>query len=263
MKHSQILATITLLFTAATASANVTEIKSMREILPFVDSQTLLVFDLDNTVMEPLQTLGSDQWFKYLLSQGQTLSEALSVWEEVQKVTAMRPVETITPEIIADEQNLGVQVMALTARPADLAETTENQLMSIGVSFQKESPNSHGWTGTGENAATYIHGIEYIGPSLSKGDALMSFLNSNGLHPSRVVFVDDTSKHDETVNVALDHAKIENYEFRYGADDAKVAAFDAQIAAIELEVFKNSGGLLISDSQARALRQHFYAEIFP
>lgn len=55
-----------LLLLAAAARADVREIKSMAEIVPEIRSTTLLVLDIDNTLVEPVGNIGSDQWYYYL-----------------------------------------------------------------------------------------------------------------------------------------------------------------------------------------------------
>jgi hypothetical protein len=244
---------------AASSRAEIHEIKSMTEILPYINDQTLLVFDLDNTVIEPVQTLGSDQWFHYL-NQSYTVDQSVSIWSEVQPVSQMRPVESFTPELILSEQMAGLKVMALTARPATLAQVTENQLLSIGVSFLGAPVYGDDITditdmngqGQGDQGPQYIRGIEFVSPKLSKGEALVQFLHQIHFKPQRIVFVDDTAKHTVTVNESLTQEGIENFEFRYGALDAQVAAFDSKTADIEFQIFQNDGKI-ISDDDAREL----------
>ena len=244
------LTILALLSATLNAEAAIQEITTMPQILPYVNEQTLLVFDLDNTVIEPLQTLGSDQWFKSLLANGNTVPQAIALWEQVQKVTKVQAVESVTPQIIRHAQEQGLRVMALTARPSDLATVTERQLASVGVDFQKSPPAAHDLGNASQGATHYTNGIEYIGPSLSKGQALVEFLSRIGWKPQRVVFVDDLLKHNQTVNASLDQTGIENYEFRYGAADSKVQAFSTAVANMEFRVFHSCDQELISDSTA-------------
>jgi hypothetical protein len=243
------------LMTAVSAHAEIKEIQSMAEILPYINDQTLLVFDLDNTVMEPVQTLGSDQWFHYLLNQSYTVDQAVAVWSQVQPVSQMEAVESITPEIIKQGQLAGLKVMALTARPPSLAQTTETQLLSVGVDFQGSPVFENDITdisGLGDQGPEYIRGIEFVSPKLSKGEALVQFLHQIHFKPRRIVFIDDTAKHTVTVNASLNSEGIENFEFRYGALDAQVAAFDSKVATLEFQIFQKCGKI-ISDNDALQL----------
>jgi FMN phosphatase YigB (HAD superfamily) len=226
--HYLVLVTI---FISTLASARIIETNAMEEILPHITKKTWVVFDLDNTVMEPTQTLGSDQWFDYLVKQTGSVEQAIELWESVQAHTRMQPVEEGTPILIQRLQARGYKVFALTARPQSLNSVTVKQLASLGVRFSK---------------------IVSIGPTSNKGDTLLNELSQAEVLPPRVVFVDDKQKHVKNVEEALDTAGIDNIEFRYGAADPKVRAFNAKIAAIQLRHFQNTG-IIISDSQARAI----------
>ena len=41
------------------------EIDEMIEVFKYVDNETLVLMDLDNTTMQPIQYLGSDEWFEH------------------------------------------------------------------------------------------------------------------------------------------------------------------------------------------------------
>ena len=46
----------------STAHAQVVEVATMQETLYAITAKTLVIYDLDNTLIRPSQTLGSDQW---------------------------------------------------------------------------------------------------------------------------------------------------------------------------------------------------------
>ena len=66
------------------------------------------MFDIDNTLMEPTQTLGSDQWFyhqkeQYVLkgmTPSDALEQALSEWMSIQSVTKVKVVEPGTKDLV-------------------------------------------------------------------------------------------------------------------------------------------------------------------
>ena len=192
--------------------------------------------DLDNTVMMPPQTLGTDQWFDHLvqanLAQGYdsalAVTEAVRTWISVQKVTRMLPVERTTPSLIHQLQAEGYLVSALTARPPELHDVTVRQLASIGVRFQQ---------------------VLSIGPTQSKGDAMKTFLATATSRISRVIFIDDKQKHVDTVNSSLNSlgGAILHTEYRYGATDNKVRAYNANVAECEWKIFEQTQ-TLVSDS---------------
>jgi len=231
------------------------EILSSLPSTPSTKDPTLLVFDIDNTILEPVQSLGSDQWFKDQMQSGHSLAQVVRSWQKVGRRTRVRAVEASTPQLIAAEQKKGLIVMALTSRSSGFAQDTERQLRSIGVSFSASGPPL-GKTRLlqGTNTYSYINGIEYKGESMSKGPALVAFLGEIGLRPKRVVFVDDDRINDQSVNASLDTAGIENIEYRYGAADSQVKTYDPAVASTELQVFEKCEGELIPDSSARELK---------
>src|SRR5262249_22950074 len=92
----------------ASPANTVTEVKSMREVVPSIEKGTLVVFDLDNTLIAPTSQLGSDQWFYYLYDvyaaygiQGKEIDhQAMDTWNKAQWLIKPRAVEPETPAMI-------------------------------------------------------------------------------------------------------------------------------------------------------------------
>lgn len=253
MKSIQMFA-LFLLF-ALRANALTAEITHMHQILPAIVPGTLVIFDIDNTILQPVQTLGSDQWFscevKKLVAGGSTEPDAVDrvipLWMQIQTRSAVMAVESNTPQIIRELQARRYPVMTLTARDARLAVVTTSQLKSVGVGLV---PIANGPIRVGGDPSTLVTGgIVFAGPKNVKGEVLKSFLMERNLHPKRIVFVDDKPHHVESVGKALAGTGIAYYGFRYGAADAQVKAYNPQIAAIQLKAFLATGKL-ISDQQA-------------
>ncbi len=225
---------LALLLLAVSARAEVREIKSMAEIIPSLDTSTLLVFDIDNTLVEPVGQLGSDQWYYYLvkaiarddasLSADAAEEKAGAVWTRTLSTVKVKAVEALSPDLIRAQQKRGLKVMALTARSTDDAPATFAQLEAIGVDMAESAPYTKDLT-TG-NKGLYTRGVFFQGEGPSKGATLAAFLKTIGLAPKKVVFADDKAKHTKSVNEALTAAGIPVIAFRYGATDAKVAAFN-------------------------------------
>lgn len=234
------------LILATTASAEIREAKSMREALSDVTANDIVVFDIDNTILEPAQTLGSDQWFEYLLKKyDNSVDKALGDWLAVQRQTKVVAVESETPALIRDLQNRGMTVISLTARPAELSQASNQQLLSVGVKFKKIAPVVL------ENA-TYDFGIIFIGPGANKGVVLQQFLKKTALFPTRILFVDDKQKNVNNMDKAFIGTGTTNINFRYSAADAHVHSFDSEIAELEWDYFSNYG-VLIDDETAEII----------
>ncbi len=225
---------LSLLLLACAARADVREISTMSEIRAELTPATLLVFDIDNTLVEPLGNIGSDQWYYYLVKalvrDDKTLTAAAAetkageIWTKATKTVTVQPVEAITPALIREQQKRGLKVMALTARDAEDAEATFRQLKDIGVDLTATAPRKEDLAT--EQKGLYTRGVFFVGDGPDKGKTLVAFLKKIGLRPAKVVFADDKPHHAKNVDAALTAAGIPSVSFRYGATDAKVRAFN-------------------------------------
>lgn len=229
---------LALLLLASSARADVREIKSMAEIVPELTPGTLLVFDIDNTLVEPVGNIGSDQWYYYLVKalarDDKTLSadaaeaKAGEVWTTTLMTVKVKPVEALTPALVRDQQKRGLKVMALTARDAGDAAATFRQLKDIGVDLAENAVRKDDLAT--EQKGFYSRGVFFAGDGPDKGKTLVAFLKKIGLRPAKVVFADDKPRHAKNVDAALAAAGIPGVSFRYGAADAKVRAFNEVMA---------------------------------
>lgn len=235
------------------------QVKHIMEAIRTVDPNTLLIFDLDNTVMESSQMLGSDQWYGYLvrayqergLTKEDAVDRAIAQWIVIQRTSEMQPVERATPTLIRAMQQSNVRVMALTARPTQLEKRTLTQLKKIGVSFMLHPVHRTEVSLPFKNGtAKYSQGVLFVGAKLNKGVVLGAFLKKISLKPKRVAFVDDKLKHVKDVGQALSKMKVAYTGFRYGATDAKVKAFDPWVAAVQFRYFRK----ILPDEAARRIR---------
>jgi hypothetical protein len=236
-----------VLFTTMAAQAEIRTISSMQELLPLVDQNTILVFDIDNTVLRPTQTFGSDQFFRYIeqgaRDRGMTAAEAkawaLNTATAFQPRSPVVPVEQMTPELIRDYQERGITVFALTARPAIWADATVRQLRSLGVEFSKTAPAR----------VDLNEGIHFQTPGGEKGPDLVKLLGRFRANGEKVVFVDDRPNNAESVDKALTATGVPNLSLRYSAADHWVNSFDARVAELQWQEFRSSGRFM-TDKEA-------------
>lgn len=256
---------IIFLFFSCIASAKITEKMKLSEIAPSADKETLLVFDIDSTVLEPTQMLGGDAWFYYTVDAGiksgkikqEAINAAMIPWLAAQEITEVRPVEKITAETIKRAQENGVMVMALTARPYELAEATLRQLNSIGVDFSKNPPIKKD-IDFGNGFGRYYKGIFFASTTQNgnfiahnKGSVLLRFLEKLGYTPQKIMFVDDRKNNVENVNTALAQKGLDCQCFRYGAADMQYKMFDSSIAKIQFDHLNK----LLQDKEAGKLKE--------
>lgn len=258
MKTKSFIAVILLAaVTTPSAQAKILEISKMSKVVQNVNNETLFVLDLDSVVMDVTQMLGSDAWCytsidKYIkagMDKNEAKKKVYTLWEEVQKVSHVEPVEKDTPKLIRSLQDKGIKIIALTSRPPGVIDTTIRQLESIGVDFTRQ-PIYKKDLNLVHNAIKYYKGIIFKGEFLgSKGDALNLFLDKIKYHPKKVVFVDDRKDNVESVDKALDLRGIDCSCVRFGANDDSYKRYNPAIADIEAEFF----GKVLTDGAAKSI----------
>jgi predicted HAD superfamily phosphohydrolase YqeG len=87
---------------------SIQETSDLKNILDYVDKDTIVFLDLDNTLIAANQTLGTDQWYidriNFFKQQGYNdlaaINKAINQWRKVQKLTTVKPMQSNTAELI-------------------------------------------------------------------------------------------------------------------------------------------------------------------
>lgn len=250
-----------LLFSPLLLWGKMVETSSFSDIYQYIeDSETLIVSDLDNTIMESTRHLGSNQWGEYiikkLLDDGDvnTYDEATiaagPIWRKIQAYIDVRPVEPTIPTIIKDLQERGIVVLGLTSRLPGDASYTREQLQSIDVSFETPLISSEYYEWFIQDHAIYEQGILYCSFKNFKSDVLSHFFNTINHQPKRIIFIDDKWSHIKDLEKAFQGTEIEYIGVRYSGADERVNSFDPEIAEIQLNALPE----ILSDEEAARLK---------
>jgi hypothetical protein len=245
------------------AAAAIHQVPSMDEVRKYIEAtksesaKPLIVFDLDNTVMETTQTIGSDQWFRHLvkgkMASGSTemaaVEQAMSEWSNVQRITGVKLVESGTPKLIRDLQTQGYIVIGLTARPVFLTDTTLRQVKSLGVRFSRPDFLNLSTRGLTPFPIMIKEGVILVGEN-NKGVVLASIIEKKKLTYKHVILVDDRQKNVDNMEEALTSRGLTHSGLRYAAADKTVNAFSPAIADKQHQIFK-AEGIVISDADAK------------
>lgn len=210
------------------------------DLLQLADENTLVVFDLNDTLMRTASTMGGDVWAqkicKEAVASGLTTEEALDrlvpFWHQVLMRTPVEPVESDTARVIAELQRRGCKMMGLTARYTEMAYPTIGALRSIFIDFSTNSIASNDFTPRTPSPSKYIDGVVFAGLQNDKAEVLVQFLEQNTVEFNKIVFIDDKKKNVEGMVKAAQalnksyigvwYRAIENIDVPYNSDVAKI-----------------------------------------
>lgn len=247
--------TIACCFFAGLAQAEIIEADSIHNIRHHIDPETLVIFDIDNTLMEPTQTLGSDQWFYHRIGdykdQGidhkTALEKALSEWMSVQSITKVKVVEEGTTQLLERLQEEGYTVMGLTTRGLGLSTRTIFQLESLGIDLSVTAPTHEDVFFINNHGVLFRGGILFTAGT-HKGVALAKFLHLVEKRPDNIVFINDKWQNIREVEVICEKYQVPFLGLRYSFLDEKVASFNQEVADLQWGEF----GKILSDDEAEA-----------
>ncbi len=237
------------------------ETKNFGEIKKYVTLHTLVILDIDDTLLLPVQTLGTDVWFRYRIKQNEAagmapraaFERALSEWEAVRHLTKVKIVEEGSEKIVEDMQKNQIKVMGLTTQGLALATRTVQQLCSLGIDLAKSAPSKEDCYFINELGVLYRQGILFTSGT-PKGQALLKFLDQIHYHPSHIVFINDKAQHLIDIEEALKGKKIEFIGLRYSYCDERIANFNPEIADTQWK--SSSFEYILSDQEAeKCLKQ--------
>lgn len=248
-------------FLAATCYTygEIIEVKNFNEILHYVNKETLVIVDIDDTLLIPIQTLGTDVWFVSRLEQYfqikqdllSALDRALAEWEAIRHITDVKIVEKGTDEIIDVMQKNNIVIMGLTTQGLALATRTVVQLNSLSIHLERTAPSTHdSYFINGKNGVLYRKGVLFTSGT-SKGEALIKFFDLIDYHPKRVIFINDKKTHLHDVEKSVELSGMDFIGLRYSYSDERVANFSAEIA--DMQWRHSTFEHLLTDEEAASL----------
>jgi hypothetical protein len=234
------------------------EMPHFRDISTRITEDTLVMLDIDDTLLITSQMLGCDEWFMHRIAACQkegmdfsgALEKTIAEWEAIRHLTKMEIVEPGTEAIIDSLQKQGFTVMGLTTQGLALATRTVQQLQEKGIDLSKTSPgNKEAYLQIGGHGVIYRKGILFTS-GRHKGEAFFQLCSQLGYHPKRIVFVNDKASHIKEIESAAAQRQVPFLGLRYSYSDARKARFDSEIA--DYQFSHSSFKHLLSDDEARA-----------
>jgi len=254
---------ILLLLIIPSLHAEIIETKSMDQLYNYLKPNTLVIFDVDNTLIEPVQSIGSDQWFRHRISywvdqgmvQEEALEKALAEWMAVQNISQMQLAEPNIDKIVRHLQERNFTVMGLTTRGLGMSTRTNQQLAILGIDLSKTAPT------TDDVFFMNVRGVLFRGGTLftantHKGIALFKLLDQFDYTPKMILFINDKRSHIVPIEEEAAKRNIPFIGLRYGRLDEKVKNLNSEITEIQFERF----GHILSDEEARKILNERKAE---
>lgn len=223
--------------------------------------QTLFIVDIDDTLIDHPEMLGSKAWRKYIIEATQKIDPKVN-WHDIFSYYLARhyPVQTVekgTSQFVKNLQESGYVVCGLTSRERNLwydmpqkgvDALTANQLRSVGIDLDTHQledvyPNL-------SKDTEYSQGIFFANIE-PKGHYLSHLLKCAPQRPQKVIFIDDKESQVESVANALSQLSIPHECYLYTASNEKCKSFNPLIANIQLYMFYASNGTsVLSDLDA-------------
>jgi Protein of unknown function (DUF2608) len=235
------------------------ESKHILDKLDVLDEGSLVIFDLDNTLIEPHQLLGSDQWFEACLRMNKEdygdklgFELTLDMYNKIHQSVQVKTVEEKTHDLL----NFAAKrhhILALTSRGKSLFEATHRQLASVNLCFN-QSILFKDKSISLEHISEQTHagnGIIFAGGK-NKGHCLDQFLAGLNINPKffgHIVFIDDKQHHLEHVHTIAKNYGVEFTGIRYGRLDHKLANVNLRMAELQYKHFEETGKFY-SDAEA-------------
>ncbi len=249
MQKYKVSITLSVLFFVSVLQGLIVTCDQIKEVEKYVDKDTLVIFDLDNTIMETTNYKGSDQWFsaaveyfikQYKLSSLEAVAKVVPHYIKTHSVAQVNPVEKDTVPLIAALQKREICIIGMTARSEGCIFDTIRQLSSIEVDLSKTSIGPKLINDFElPHRATYKHGILFCSNN-HKGDALIALLareemyNKEFRYPKKIVCIDDKEKNVKSIEEEAKKLGIAFVGLRYAYLDEKVTTFELTKAMIAM-----------------------------
>lgn len=197
-----------------------------------LDAQTtLVVFDIDDTLLTATEFFGSDKWYDW--QRGRALNErgAVIPTGDAEKVNCLFDTLGMVFEIATNKpsqpnmanlvHSVNNDVVILTARSGAYRAATMRELARNDLDFTDKSLTSpdvglhYDVTLNGRTATvSYVDGV-FMVQGMDKGVLLLDLLERTGREYSSVVFVDDKQHNIDNMADALKSAGINFYGYHY------------------------------------------------
>ena len=251
---------VVLICFVCSLNARIIEMPNFEHLSQYVDEKTLLILDIDDTLLITKQMLGCDEWFKHRLNINQkklegnfqhALDLTLFEWEGIRHITEMEIVEPGLVKVVHDLQKKPITLMGLTTQSLSLSKRTAHQLKSHYLDLSITAPEKRAYHVFLDDHDLFFNKGILFTDGAHKGKAFFQFCDHVGYLPKRIVFVNDKASHIKEIEDEAIKRNIEFLGLRYAYSDAKKEVFSQEIA--DFQFHNSSFHRLLTDDEAKEL----------
>lgn len=240
------------LFVQSVVYADIYEIYDIESISRSVNATTLVLFDIDDTLIHTETAFGSHKWEDFIKGtfKGKRDKDHVPMMWYTMRNVPFIPVESTLPSLLDSFQKKGVCVMGLTARhpisvsPVKNENLTTFQLKKVKIFLGHDLKSQmFGIDESVEDGVIFCKGAP-------KGQFLVDLFGRIGFYPAKVVFVDDKYYHAASVDNAMRELEIPCDCYWYQRIEQKRSTIDPWVALTQFEHFIQNGEIL-SDKEAK------------
>ena len=243
------------------------ETDKIRKVIPYIDQDTFVIFNVGGTIYDPINTLADPRWLEYAASrieekgEGSEIDEGLlqKVAHDINCQIPKRLKESFVAELIDYLQGRSIVVLGMSQRKTALSyvdatgEVRQEELSDLGIHFERTQRYfclSQHETDI-RSTVDFVEGIILTGEE-PVGKGLIDFLGQTVRMPKRVVVIDRSRSSLEMIEEQLQSLGISFVGVCYDGEE-KDKELDPSLGIIEYFALNNEGKVL-TDMDALELK---------
>ncbi|MBY0110008.1 MAG: DUF2608 domain-containing protein [Candidatus Babeliaceae bacterium] len=210
---------------ALNIQSEIFEIKHFHEALKYISPGSIVLIDIDNTLLEPHDkhnSIGSDQWFTHLTKKNSNKEYILDLYCTTILNTHMQAVEPSIPEVLQSIQQKAM-LLGFTMRSIVLAPCTVERLADNNIRLSAQIPDK-GFMINNKDPVLVYHDIIFC-QGKKNGETLFTVLDVYNITPLCIIMIDDKRQYLELVEKECIKRNTRFVGLRYGYLDEKVTDF--------------------------------------
>ena len=224
--------------------------KQINEIISEINQNTLVIFDIDYTLLRSTTTLGTPEWFLYLMQQemnkGTSLYSSFNkwypIWMKAQCFNEVVLMDQQIPNLCAMISQMSIGYIALTARHPKTVDITNKQLAKVGLDFNNRLLMDIKFSSRLKYPTLYNKNILFSHDLNKKSTVFTEWFAQaakqydDKLPIKKIIFIDDMSENVTTMEHAAKKIGLEYAGIHYTAGDVYKAKLDPKLVVYQAEV---------------------------